>query len=1359
MILWMLCVTSDLFAITSEENFYLSKFEFYASDKLNQVNLGMAEGEIFEAKTGKVYQEIVDAVLPGNGGLDIKLIRSYQKYALPNIKVPDNMGNWNFEIPEIVGTAKFSKFPWSDVCRDPMSAAEIGILNGIPLARFWTGLTLRIPGNGQKPLLFKRLDNGVIDKKSYVTTDNWKASCIPYGFLVTSPKGLRYTIDKQSFAGTSEEYSIVYSEIHVLASKIEDTNGNTINYKYIADPNRTLALKEINASDGRLVTFNFTTPQLWSAVNRTNLISSINIGGNVWTYKYHSSGELRTVERPDTSTWEYTYSGAPQDYGFGGRPVLTDITTPDLGKIKYKYITRNLKTYNPDADRLYAALSKKTITNFAGEGYVEPDFPSNPSASWDIGYETSSDALLNITKVTSSDSIVTYSYGSYKNNINKTGMLTSRLTTDLTGKHLQQVFFTYERLRQVGENYVENRPDNILYQMVTKSISITEKNFVPSDVQGINLGSNYVVSYSDFDYFGNPGTKIETSSKANVWERYLLFFRRLKWVEQNKIQTNIIYKNDLENWILGQPESIEMVGLPNNRFVRYQYTNSGKIKTISKFGLVTSFTYTPEGDMETMTDPNNNTITYSNYKRGLAQNIEQNVDGRLISTKKEINNDGTIASVTDGENNTIQYFYNGLGLQRLVKYASGSDLVTERSPGIIRKYFSDSSQMVSEEILDGFGNTVRDHKYKKLYTGSNGKTYFRPTLYDGYTPSIKHFTYDEYGRIKSESMPGNSFFNVTAPVKKYKYDAVGHMIEESLVTASETFTTRYHYRGHEIEKIGPSNNTTIYSYRLFSDPEYRQELVKLVTPENIIQTSKYNRIGQIENIKNGSYEVNYTYNKFHQLQTKTHPEIGTIIYALDDNGNVLEKQLPGQPLIKYQYNEQNKLTNKHVVSTNSLNTDYRYDKAGNLVRMSNESSIVDYKYDENNQMIQETLQVGVKTFTLGYSYDSHHNLSSITYPSGELLEYSPGAFGYPVKAGEFANRVTWYANGVLRSYDNLNGTNVSYTLNDRYRIEDIRHSKDSNILTRFTYKYDENGNVNNIYQPGSSRSLLYDKDNRLKFSKKIEGNNFDEVRFSYDAVGNISSKAMLTSKLVNASVVSTSENWTYNYEQTSNLLQDITGYKDDSRYSNIQYDNLGNIISDGIFNYTFDDYSRLSYVNSPGIVAYEYDANDKMVYKNDGQKIEVYYFYNHLGNKMLEYRPGDERLSDDSLKEYYYLQNKLVATTEMVDLNLEDSDNDGINDAYELVNGLNMNQAYLAGDDKDGDGLTDLYESQLGTSASSKDSDNDGIDDAQELSLGTSPINADSDGDGISDGMELASGRNPVFDEALLVPILSLILG
>lgn len=96
----------------------------------------------------------------------------------------------------------------------------------------------------------------------------------------------------------------------------------------------------------------------------------------------------------------------------------------------------------------------------------------------------------------------------------------------------------------------------------------------------------------------------------------------------------------------------------------------------------------------------------------------------------------------------------------------------------------------------------------------------------------------------------------------------------------------------------------------------------------------------------------------------------------------------------------------------------------------------------------------------------------------------------------------------------------------------------------------------------------------------------------------------------------------------------------------------------------------------------------------------------------------------------------------------DDTDGDGIPNAYETANGLNPN-VNDAAQDLDNDGLTNLAEYQRGTSANKPDTDDDGLRDGVETGTGTyvsatdtgtNPLKADTDNDGLGDLVENNTG-------------------
>jgi outer membrane protein assembly factor BamB len=99
-----------------------------------------------------------------------------------------------------------------------------------------------------------------------------------------------------------------------------------------------------------------------------------------------------------------------------------------------------------------------------------------------------------------------------------------------------------------------------------------------------------------------------------------------------------------------------------------------------------------------------------------------------------------------------------------------------------------------------------------------------------------------------------------------------------------------------------------------------------------------------------------------------------------------------------------------------------------------------------------------------------------------------------------------------------------------------------------------------------------------------------------------------------------------------------------------------------------------------------------------------------------------------------------------------DTDEDGMDDWWEDLYGLDSQDASDALLNADNDELTNLEEFQNSTDPTSDDSDNDGLSDSDEVNVHLSnPLNTDTDNDGMADGWEVTHGLDLLSDEDVLL--------
>lgn len=1187
--------------------------DYYQEPNLNPFkdDTGTKNFETIDPFSGILQLKHNDVSLPGNGGMDINVYRTYN---LPQ----SNTGlyeitayglGWNIGYGRLVITTGSP-----EICSQLSGGVNSLNTNALDNPAF------ELPDGGREQFYRDASSNNT----QYISRNNWRLQCqvnpdSTYTYVVTAPSGTQYfaNLISQTSGTNITSYNVTF---------IQDVHGNSLTLNYAVGYDVSASglqypyqmLSSITAPDGREIDFNYANAGTL-AVSLSSIVAKPASGyARTWNYAYTlnsvNSSLLTSVTRPDGTAWTYDYwpvqtvtATTTTTNWYGG--FLQNVHYPftQSGYICYEY-QKNLVVDGAFTTHYSNAVYRKTLNSCSDSAHATSTDPYGPrlQPSWEYDFSqntittTSAASANDVTTVSLPDSlgqiVYTYQglnafYPAYQGNLWRVGLLLQRQTFDGTSSApIETEVDTWGSRVISGDHYQRG---GTYYDTDTEVPQLASRTITRGNTA-------YTTTYDNYDGYGNPLTETETGN-------------------QGSRTTNYTYDNDTTHWILSKPltQTIAGIGTITNAYD----PNTGDLLSVNKYGVTTQTNaYYPDGELDTATNARQFTSTYGNYSHGIAQN-EVHPEG--VNLSRAVSPWGTITSETNGNGHTTTYTYDAMNRVTGITLPRPTSLPTTLT----------YNTSVTDPNLGNIANNARE-----LDRGN-----FRQVLeYDGLgrlsfslasdVPNNTHiqvlYDYDALDRKVFESYPSYTFTpnwddsqstdNVNFQSQNsgtiYQYDILNRLTK--VLHKDNTFVT-YQYNGDDsVVVTDENNNVTTYKYRAYGDPD-KKSLVEIDAPENITTSISRNAIDQIlsvtqtDNNTGTSYTRSYTYDSRNFLSTITNPETGVTTYQFDDTGNLVSKQVGNSGQTTYVYDGLNRLRRITYPETTTPVSYYDYDSDSNMILSGNANSLRGYQYDENDHLLSETINVGANLYGFTYAYDGMDNLSQILYPLGRTVDYSPDVFGRATQASPYLTGVTYYATGQTKSLTYPNGVVTNYTLDQRQRIQNIAAAQGNTGISNLTYQYEANGNVSSITDGINSqynRSFIYDGLNRLKTAM----GNWGTASYAYDGLGN------LTSKSIGA------DNYVYNYT-ANNTLDSVTD--NNNPLYQYAYDNYGNITSDGnTRNMVFDDAQNLTQASvtntstSPSTTtnfAYLYDANNMRVNRvNNGVSID--YVYSKSGNLMAE---------------------------------------------------------------------------------------------------------------------------------------------
>lgn len=506
------------------------------------------------------------------------------------------------------------------------------------------------------------------------------------------------------------------------------------------------------------------------------------------------------------------------------------------------------------------------------------------------------------------------------------------------------------------------------------------------------------------------------------------------------------------------------------------------------------------GDVESMTDPNGKTTSYT-----------YDADGDLTSSSI------TVGELTD----TTTYAYNNLG-QLYCEVSPDANAASVTCPSFGDSRHSDTTTYAYDADGNETSSTDADgNETTYSYDADNNQTEVTDPL-----DNVTKTTYDADDRVSTVT---DGYGSASSTTTTYTYDIAAGSCPSA--PDGTTYCT-------QVEN-GLDHTTTSYYDAL-------DDMIEQAPPNTTDQsaaTYTYDGDGNVLTLTDGSGTTSYTYDGDNQVTAIDYSDAGSgytaptdVTYSYDADGNRTE-MTDGTGTTDYYYDGLGRLDKVddgygHVVT-------YKYDDDGNTTCLSypvsgdttclNASSgtgLVTYTYNAADQPITMTDWLGDGNETT-FAYDNDSNLTKITYPSGTSASAS-------------------------YSYDDTDAlTDTSYTIGDTTTdLAALGRNADELISTTSspstTYGYDALNRVTT----GVSASYTYDDASEITSATPTEGSATD---YEYNADGQLCWTGSTTDACGSAPSGAT----TYSYDSAGDRLRSTPS---DGHPTTYGWDQAGNMV-------------------------------------------------------------------------------------------------------------------------------------------------------------------------------------------------------
>ena len=589
---------------------------------------------------------------------------------------------------------------------------------------------------------------------------------------------------------------------------------------------------------------------------------------------------------------------------------------------------------------------------------------------------------------------------------------------------------------------------------------------------------------------------------------------------------------DTTNWIVSLPKDTYVKDTDDaNIEARQWFTyepNTGNMLTETAWldggtDPVTTYTYDPYGNVETITDPKNNPATLITYDTA-THTFPITMRNPLLQTTTKTYHSIFINKVeteTGSNNNTTTYRYDEFG--RILMVISPKDSDTYPSMTYEYPLNSEYGQIGTQAVT-----TCAAEKHAAKQTGSGdylcSKIYFdglgRTIMTRSNGPDSKTIVteteYNDRGLTERGSLP---YFegSETARWTDYEYDPIGRVIQATF--PDTTYSTSAYMKG-TLTYIDPNGHQKIEEKdiygRLVKVEEYKGDETAgfALYATTTYDYDVFGNLRFVTDAKNNVTEVRY--DSLSRKYWMDDPDMGVWEYDYDANGNLVWQKDAKLQEITFEYDELNRIEKKIYPDATFIK--YKYDETfstnyiGRLTTLIDKSGTTKYYYDELGQTVKTIKTIDLTDYTTETVYDALGRTETLTYPDDTIVKYEYGTGGNLWKVTDsigsivYAEYTGYNALGQYGQVDFNNGVTTTYQYHpDNNRLDSIlTNSSTAGDLISLTYGFDNVGNITGITDAvDSSRTRTYQYDELDRLLEAGSDSYGGNLVYQYDEIGNM----------------------------------------------------------------------------------------------------------------------------------------------------------------------------------------------------------------------------------------------------------------